>query len=355
MTVRIDHHELGGMPWVVVRGERRAAFRALGEEFAGRIRDLVLGMPEIAAMRRYEATGTGAEALTELVRLTERGAPEQHAELAELAKGADMPLRTLLLANLRGDVPNEVIATGCSDVLWRGRRSVLAHNEDGTAGQEEHMVLLTLQLDGEPAVSSLWYPGFLPGNAFVVTGLGMVLGIDHIPLVQPRPGVGRHFVARGLHAVRGVEDVVRFLGRNPSAGGFAYNVGDLDTGRLVQVESASGSTAMHEVTPARPWAWHTNHLRHLTELPDRASASSVARAQVLTRLSAPKADPDTDWFVEVLTRSAPRGVHRDPVPGDQSATLCSFVADLTTREVTVVRRGGTPVTISVDRLLGGPA
>ncbi|SDN63666.1 C45 family autoproteolytic acyltransferase/hydolase [Allokutzneria albata] len=354
MAVLIDHHELGGMPWVVVRGERHAAFRALGAEFAERVRALVLGMPELAGMRRYEATGAGAQELSELIRLTERGAPQQYAELAELAKGADIPLRTLLLANLRGDVPNDVSTAGCSDVLWRGRRSVLAHNEDGAVGQDEQLVLLTLRLEDEPAVTALWYPGFLPGNAFVVTGLGMVFGLDHIPLVRPKPGIGRHFVARALHGVRGVEDVVRFLGRNPSAGGFAYNVGDLETGRLLQVESASGDIAMHEPDATKPWAWHTNHLRYLTEQPDRASASSVARAQALTRLSPPKTDPRAEWFLDVLTRPTPRGVYRDPVPGDQSATLCSFVADLSAREVTVALRGGTPATVSVDRLLSGP-
>ncbi|WP_344875416.1 C45 family peptidase [Allokutzneria multivorans] len=354
MTVRIDHHELGGMPWVVARGDRQAVFEALGAEFAERVRALVLGLPELPGVRRFEAMGDGARELDELIRLTELGAPQQYAELAALAEGADMPLRTLLLANLRGDVPNEVVSAGCSDVLWRGQRSVLAHNEDGAAGQEEQLVLLTLHLDDEPAVTALWYPGFLPGNAFAVTGLGMVFGLDHIPLVRPEPGVGRHFVARGLHGVRGVEDVVRFLGRNPSAGGFAYNVGDLDTGRLLQVESASGDIAMHEPDAAKPWAWHTNHLRYLTERPDRASPSSVARAQALTRLPPPKTEPDAAWFLDVLTRPTPRGVYRDPVPGDPSATLCSFVTDLTAREVTIALRGGAPVTVPLDRLLTGP-
>src|SRR5208282_2974578 len=101
------------------------------------------------------------------------------------------------------------------------------HNEDGAPENVGQCALLTLALDDLPSVTAFWYPGFLPSNAFAVTADGLVWSIDHLPVAAPGDGAGRHFVGRGLQrSARTVDEAIDYLRTNPSAGGFAYNIGD---------------------------------------------------------------------------------------------------------------------------------
>src|SRR2546423_689457 len=100
--------------------------------------------------------------------------------------------------------------------------------------------LLTLTGTGRPAVTAFWYPGFVPANAFALTGDGLVWTVDHLPVAAPGPGAGRHFVGRGLQrTARTVDDAVGYLRSRPSAGGFAYTIGD-QAGPGLSGEAAAG-------------------------------------------------------------------------------------------------------------------
>jgi hypothetical protein len=104
----------------------------------------------------------------------------------------------LVLLNLRGDLGLVDGGIGCSDLGWHGERSVVAHNEDGTLEDVGRCALLTLTGTGRPPVTAFWYPGFVPANAFALTGDGLVWTVDHLPVAAPGLGAGRHFVGRGL-------------------------------------------------------------------------------------------------------------------------------------------------------------
>ena len=102
---------------------------------------------------------------------------------------------------------------------------------------------------GTTAITAFWYPGFLPSNAFTVTGHGLVWSIDHLPVVSPGDGAARHFVARGLQrSATTLDEAVDYLRTHPSADGFAYTVGDR-TGRIVSMEAAAGRHALVEAGP----------------------------------------------------------------------------------------------------------
>jgi Acyl-coenzyme A:6-aminopenicillanic acid acyl-transferase len=104
---------------------------------------------------------------------------------------------------------------------------------------------------GRPPVTAFWYPGFVPANAFALTGDGLAWTVDHLPVAAPGPGAGRHFVGRGLQVTaRTVEDAVGYLRSRPSAGGFSYTIGDR-AGRVVSVEAAAGRHAVTEAGPGR--------------------------------------------------------------------------------------------------------
>src|SRR6266566_1712880 len=152
------------------------------------------------------------------------------------------------------------------------------------------------------SVTAFWYPGFVPANAFALTGDGLVWTVDHLPVASPGPGAGRHFVGRGLQrTARTVDDAVGYLQSRPSAGGFAYTIGDR-AGRVVSVEAAAGQHAVTEAGPGRAaLLWHTNHGRYLSGAEPETDGTSAARGETLDTLAFPAEDPGPSWFLDILT------------------------------------------------------
>ena len=365
MTASVVEDELGGLRWLTVSGGRAEVFRALGAAAATDVREIIAGLPEGEALRRFAKTPAGQAAVERVLAPTRRDHPDEYRDALELAAGAGVDPDLLLLANLRGDLGGHD-GTGCSDLAWRGSSSFLAHNEDGAPTLDGRLVLLTLAVDGEAAVTVQWYPGFLPCNTFVVTGHGLAWGINHIQVSRPAAAPGRHFVARGLQRQPDLDSAVRYLADHPSAGGFAYTIGEFSSGRIVTVEAAAGRTASVEAHPQHnPLLWHTNHLRQLVDdiragTGAEASTSgvrylghreeSVARGEVLATLATPP-NPDVGWFLNVLTGGpVPKGVHRTAAGADPLLTLCTTVVDLTSGELTVLARGRAPATFAADVL-----
>ena len=353
MSVSLEEHRLGGLRWIVLAGPEREAFRALGEHVRAELAAEEEAWPMLPRLRQHVSTAPGRDYLASVRRATKERYGEEWAELAAFAEGAAVPFDDLALLNLRGDLGWTGGGMGCSDLAWRRDRSVVAHNEDGGLPDVGRCGLLTLTGNGRPPVTAFWYPGFLPANAFAVTGDGLIWTIDHLPVAAPGPGAGRHFVGRGLQrAARTAGQVVDYLRDNPSAGGFAYTVGDR-AGRVVNVEAAADRHAVVEAGPS-PLLWHTNHGRYVPGAEPSPGGTSAARGQTLDALAVPATDPGPSWFLDVLTTPPPDGVRSDPGPdGSGLTTLCTLVADLTAGQATLAARDGKPVTIPLADLAEG--
>jgi Acyl-coenzyme A:6-aminopenicillanic acid acyl-transferase len=355
MSVSLDEHELGGLRWIVLRGPDREAFRALGEHMRDEMIALIRTWGLVAKLREHASSPPGRDRLATVRRASARCFPEAWAELAAFAEGCSVPFEDLALMNFRGDLGSVSGGIGCSDLAWRRERSLIGHNEDGAPENLDQCTLLTLALDDLPTVTAFWYPGFLPSNAFTVTADGLVWTIDHLPVALPGDGAARHFVGRGLQrSARTLDDAVDYLCTHPSAGGFAYTIGDR-AGRIVNVETVAGRHAVVEVGPrSGPLLWHTNHGRYLPGADPAPEGTSVARGQTLSAVAVPEKDPDPAWFLRILAEAPlPDGVRRDRGPGDPAMTLCTFIADLTDGQAVIAARDEQPVTIPLSDLAEG--
>ncbi|MFF4484664.1 C45 family autoproteolytic acyltransferase/hydrolase [Streptomyces sp. NPDC001520] len=354
MSATIEEHRLGETSWLVVTGERGSAFRLLGQRESRRIH-AVAG--ESKAIHRLKARVSSTQTAENLAAVREQSRltyPDQWAELVAMAEGANIPLDNLVLLNLRGDLGTEE-KIGCTDLAFRNNDAVfLAHNEDGSPEFEPYCVMLTLRLDGEPAVTTWWYPGFLPSNTITLNEYGLVWGIDNVRVAAPAAAPGRHFVARALQGCRTITEVVDRLRDEPSAGGFAYTIGQLGHPHAIQVEAAAGFYAYRSTRYADDAVlWHTNHLLNLPSSLDVPSDNSLTRAKTAATWTTPHSQP-VDWCLQQLARAPiPQGVRRDAAGGDNLVTLVTFVVDLSTATVTVAPRGQVAVTISADDLVHG--
>jgi len=182
-----------------------------------------------------------------------------------------------------------------------------------------------------------------------------------LPVARPESGSARHAVARARQRAESLDRAVELLRSHPMAGGFAFTIGELATGRVVVVESAAGQVAVHRPGPADPFSWHTNHTCHLPtprEPPSGALgplAESQQRGRFLAGVPLPEAEQDVGWFLEILTGAElPDGPLRTARGADPLMTLCTTVTDLHTRDVTVRSHRGDQTRVGVDALLAGP-
>lgn len=339
MVATVREHRIGDVRWTIVRGSREVAFRALGSHAAADIRTVLAGLPSWPVVSRARQSPVLFRAIESASQVEH---PDAYAELTAMAEGAGVPFDDLLLANLRGDL-GAADGTGCTDLAWAP--SLLGHNEDGAPAFDGIGRLLTLLIDGEPGVCVWWYPGFLPANTFTLTTHGLVWGIDSVSVVAPSPCAGRHFVARTAQRASSLGEAVSSLRRCSSAGGFAYTMGQVGTPAVTVVEKAGHETAV--TTVANGLSWHTNHFRQLPPSLDSASEESLARAEVCAHLT--PSTPDAKWLVSELTGR----VYRSAVDGDALMTLSTVVTDLAAGEVTVVPRGGAPLSARVADLASG--
>ncbi len=304
MAARVVERRLGTLPWLVVRGPTAEAFASLGAHLATEIQAVAEGLPSLAALRRHVASGPGRHRFTAVRRETQSRFPGPWAELAALAAGAKVSLDDLALLNFRD----------------------------------------------QPPLATFAKPGFLPASTFTVTGSGLVWGIDHMQARAPGPGAGRHFTARGLQLVaRSVDEAISYLRQHPSAGGFAYTIGDR-AGRIVTVESSAGQHAWREIGTDGPVGWHTNHGRYIPGADASPHGTSLRRGKVLAALDIPAHEPEPGWFLRVLTSPPPGGVRAEPTSADPTTTLCTFVADLTGNQATIIAQDAKPVTVPLSSL-----
>jgi len=356
MTVTLEEQRLGALRWIVLRGPGTEAFRALGRHMRAEIRAVAAEWDHRGRLRRHVAGPPGSDRLAAVSRASEAGFPDAWAELAALADGAGVPPGDLALLNLRGDLGVTGEGGGCSDLAWRRRESFLAHNEDDSDFFDGRSAMLTLILEGRPVVTAFWKAGFLPSTTFTVTGTGLVWAIDHLPVAAPGTFPGRHFVARGLqHRAGTLDQAVGYLRDHPSAGGFAYIIGDR-SGRIVTVETLAGHHATREVGPDGPLAWHTNHGRYLAGADADPDGTSLARGEILQALDVPAGEPDAAWFARILAGAAPPdGVRADSSPGHPAVTLCTLVANMTTGDAALLGKGSEAVAIPLAGLAHGEA
>lgn len=356
MSATIEERQLGETPWIIVAGERSSVFRLLGERQSHRIHAVAAESNAIRKLQTRVSSPRTAKVLAAVREESQRVYPTQWSELVAMAEGAQISLDNLVLLNLRGDLGTDD-RTGCTDLAFRDGNSVfLAHNEDGAPEFEPYCVLLTLRIDGEPAVTTWWYPGFLPSNTVAFNEYGLVWGIDNVRVTEPAPAPGRHFVARALQSSRTIAEVIDHLRDQPSAGGFAYTIGQFGYEHAIQVETAAGHYAYRSTKYSdNEVLWHTNHLIVLPSSLDSASKNSLTRAETATNWSIPRSQP-VDWCLEQLAHSAmPQGVRRDATGDDTLVTLVTFVVDLRKGHITVAPRNHPATTITAPDLLDGHA
>jgi isopenicillin-N N-acyltransferase like protein len=265
-----------------------------------------------------------------LVRTAADVTPELWAEVTGMATGSGIALEDILMLTLLDESWALTQPTG-SSVLARvvpgppGEQHAPATTEIGqtvdlptwTAGRST--VLRVASVDA-PTALFLAYPGSLGLCGANEAGVGVAVNaLPDVPLADQ--GLGVTFVLRHLLTLTSLAEAEAFLHAVPHASGQAYTIAAPDG---VAAFEADPTGVQRLTAPGTPAAVHTNHRIGAGADTAGASASSVARLELLTRalathepiaeaLTGPVVLDGRAWDDPHVTLGAFRAVGSEPV------------------------------------------
>lgn len=339
---------MNAIGYLEVAGSHREVGLAIGRRFRNQIRHFLSNYSFLQEqLRPFHRGSRGRDLYAAFLARHRSHFPGYIAELEGIAQGAQCSFEEIFLVNVRGEYGGMMAqassaadpAVGevqeCTDclVLTSGV-AVLGHNEDGTPIGLGNMFVVTAQVNDRSAFTALCYPGFLPGNAFGYNASGVLHTVDAVSPRRIRIGLGRHFIARSLLDASSLDDAIRRVTVQGRAAGFTYNIGSLSQRALVSVEVSSDQHHVHQV---RGHYLHTNHYLKLTDVQQEIGPSSqarLARAEALCRATPPRSAAQVlSLLGDEVEREYP--IYRNATPPDRSATLCTALFDLDSRQLRI--------------------
>lgn len=304
-----------------------------------------------AALARYREVLTKAlnmtwqEALREARKFlpyAEEAFPQFVDEIRGIAEGAQVAFQEVWTLNCYEgltEVRQQVWGCTCvavRDDLTADGHVLLAHNEDWSSVDREHVYLVRCWPDDGPAFIGMTYGPLLVNIGLNAEGIGVA--INSVYPTDGRVGVPRILSSRAVLDARTIGEAIRACVPKLRAGGYSYLLAD-PNGELYSIET---SATTHNILYGEDgWLAHTNHyLSPKMQVIEEAGtySSSHVRLNRARRLLRTQLGQVTVESLQALLRdhvNYPNSicVHEDESdpPHEREITLASLVMDLTAR------------------------
>uniref|UniRef100_A0A6M2F9E6 Peptidase C45 hydrolase domain-containing protein n=1 Tax=Populus davidiana TaxID=266767 RepID=A0A6M2F9E6_9ROSI len=275
--------------------------------------------------------------------------PKYWDELLGTAEGSGVPVLYMILINFRKEIlpflPKSAAASSnvdtslyntpddCSDVLVvSDTTAIAAHNEDANVALVGHTYIIKATLPNGLSFVGYTYAGELPSCAFGFNSNGLAFTLNSVPPSEAEivaGGIGRNFISRDLLEATSIGDALSKIQSSEVSVGHSYNLIDVGTRRILNVETASRNrVSVHEVG-ATPF-FHANMYLHLQveQVDDDNSKGRQERAAVLPKRS-------KDDFLSLLGDTDHK---RYPIymTGPTLYTLCTAMIDLDDKTLSII-------------------
>lgn len=201
----------------------------------------------------------------------------------------------------------------------------------GSSFSCENSFLVHASLPAEASFTAYTYAGELSSCAFGFNSYGVGFTLNAVPLCPQEVvagGIGRNFISRDLLEATCLEGAFQCIRVNELAVGHSYNIFDISSRRIVNVETASrGRFSVREIGVEA--FFHANMYRHLkvSQIEDQSSLRRHARAAELPKytkqdiLSLLGDEKDQDYPIYMQ--------------GPNLCTLCTILVDMDAKELTI--------------------
>ncbi|XP_074563896.1 uncharacterized protein LOC141820468 [Curcuma longa] len=264
--------------------------------------------------------------------------PRYWQELLGIASGSGVPILHILLLNFRKEllpfISEEEVAAedDCSDVLMvNDSMAIAAHNEDANMALVGHTFMVRARLPDGLSFVAYSYAGELPSCAFGFNSNGIAFTLNSVPPKSEeitRGGIGRNFISRDLLEANNLEDALNRVCSSNIATGHCYNLVDLRTRRILNVETASRNRhSVHEVKKT-PF-FHANMYLHL-DVKQVEDENSISRQRRATQLS-----KETKAEILSILGDSENAEHPIYMTGPRLYTLCTVLVDADERTISI--------------------
>ncbi|MCO5577066.1 hypothetical protein L7F22_030888 [Adiantum nelumboides] len=268
--------------------------------------------------------------------------PRYWYELQGLADGSCVSLLEVLLLNFRKEMlpflssncTSQVYhAEECSDIAICSSLAVLGHNEDANVSVKDHVFLVHARLPTQASFTAFTLAGELPSCAFGFNTYGVGFTLNAVPLSPQEVvagGIGRNFISRDLLEATCLQSACKRIQVKELALGHSYNIFDIGSRRIVNVETASNGRFSVKEIGAEPF-FHANMYKHLdvSQVEDQSSIRRHARAAELSKCT-------KDDFLSVLGDTEDRD-YPIYMQGPLLQTLCTVLVDMDARKLTIYK------------------
>lgn len=193
--------------------------------------------------------------------------PSVYEELRGWADGSGVPLRDLMILNLKAEylaLKDEAdkkageAPPGCSTIVLNdGKRIIIVHNEDGNDAYLDNMFMLKVHPESGTSFLCASYPGILPGNAPWVNDKGLIMTTNFIYTKEVKQGVGRYFLDRLSMEAGTLQDCLKVCKHPERAYAFHHVIGSVKDHKVVSLEV---TPSLYEEVEIKGLFIHTNHL-----------------------------------------------------------------------------------------------
>ncbi|XP_050230255.1 uncharacterized protein LOC126679300 [Mercurialis annua] len=326
----------------------------IGQKFSDKIRNRISTDLILQNQLRPFAKSLESKQLIEALTENNRNKfPGYWDELLGTADGSGVPVLDMILINFRKEILPFLPNTGtdskvetsddCSDVLVVSDDMALAaHNEDANVALVGHTYIIKGNMSNGQSFIGYTYAGELPSCAFGFNTHGMAFTLNSVPPTTDEimaGGIGRNFISRDLLEATSIDDALTRIHSSEVSVGHSYNLIDIRTRKILNVETASRNrVSVHEVG-ASPF-FHANMYLHLQvqQVQDDNSTSRQERANVLPKQS--KKD-----FLSILG-----DMHDKQYPiymtGPTLYTLCTALIDLDDQTLSIIEGNPTKGEVS---------
>ncbi|XP_044476284.1 uncharacterized protein LOC123203880 isoform X4 [Mangifera indica] len=343
MTVRME----GNMVEIFEVGPCENAYQMgflIGQRFSNLIRsrlarDLILQNQLLP----FAGTPESRSFIKALLENNQNKFPGYWDELLGTAAGSGVPVIEIILINFRKEIlpfiskteisSNVDTADDCSDVLVVNESmAIAAHNEDANVSLLGHTYLIKCKLSNGLSFMAYTYAGELPSCAFGFNSHGLAFTLNSVPPVEDEivaAGIGRNFISRDLLEATGINDALTRICSSEVSVGHSYNLIDIKTRQILNVETASRNRVSVHNIGSTPF-FHANMYLHLQvlQVQDENSISRQKRA-----IELPKGSKE-----DFLSLLGDTGHPKYPIYmiGPTLYTLCTAVINLDEQTLTII-------------------
>jgi len=328
---------------VDVKGNPRQRGRQQGEGARSRIAGMIDAYRELlpAAVRRsWERVQQQAY---KYLSHAEVAFPQFVDELRGIAEGAGVSFEEAWVLNCAEEVIDSRRSSGCTTLAVRDDLTVdghvlLAHNEDWTSVDRDHIYLVRAEPEDGPPFLAMTYGPLLVNVG--LNGEGIGVGINSVYPTDGRIGVPRILFSRAILGARAIGQAIAACLFRERAGGYHNLLADAN-GELYSVETSATEHAI--LYGEEGWLVHTNHY-----LSPRLQAVERPGGYVGSQVRYHRARRLLQGQLGLVTRQGVQEVLRDHVnrpysicghedlsrpPHDRDQTVLSLVMDLTERRL----------------------